>query len=137
LLLSYVAVRQGDAVGLMTMSGQERWVPPRKSAATIHQLLNQVFDLQPTLKTSDYPQAAHELLQRLKKRALVVILTNLRDEDDEALSEAVSVLQRQHLVLVASLRENFLTQTITQPVNDLDQALVHAAGADYLERRRT
>lgn len=136
LLLSYVAIRQGDAVGLMTMSGQERWVPPRKSAATIHQLLNQVFDLQPTLKTSDYRQAAHELMQRLKKRALVVILTNLRDEDDEALSEAVAVLQRHHLVLVASLRENFLTQAITQPVNDLDQALVHAAGADYLQRRQ-
>jgi uncharacterized protein (DUF58 family) len=136
LLLSYVAIRQGDAVGLMTMSGQERWVAPRKSAATIHQLLNQVFDLQPTLKTSDYRQAAHELMQRLKKRALVVILTNLRDEDDEALSEAVAVLQRHHLVLVASLRENFLTQTITQPVNDLDQALVHAAGADYLQRRQ-
>ena len=136
LLLSYVAIRQGDAVGLMTMSGPERWLAPRKTTDTIHQLLNQVFDLQPSFKTSDYRQTAQRLMQHLKKRALVVILTNLRDEDDEALSEAVTVLQRHHLVLVASLRENFLTQTITQPVDNLDQALLHAAAADYLQRRQ-
>jgi uncharacterized protein (DUF58 family) len=136
LLLSYVAIRQGDAVGLMTMSGPERWLAPRKTTDTIHHLLNQVFDLQPSFKTSDYRQTAQRLMQHLKKRALVVILTNLRDEDDEALSEAVTVLQRHHLVLVASLRENFLTQTITQPVDNLDQALLHAAAADYLQRRQ-
>ena len=30
LLLAYVAVRQGDAVGLMTFGGPKRWFAPRK-----------------------------------------------------------------------------------------------------------
>ena len=30
LLLAYVSLRQGDAVGLLTMSGETRWMAPRK-----------------------------------------------------------------------------------------------------------
>ena len=49
LLLAYVGVRQGDSVGFMTMSGEERWFAPRKSAATVSAILNRVYDLRPTL----------------------------------------------------------------------------------------
>ena len=42
----------------MTMSGYERFMAPRKSPATINLILNRVYDLQPTLLTSDYYAAA-------------------------------------------------------------------------------
>jgi hypothetical protein len=66
LLLSYVSLRQGDAVGLMTMSGQHLWLAPRKSHAMVNQILNQVYRLQPGLLTSDSHQAAIELSKRLR-----------------------------------------------------------------------
>ena len=81
-MLAYVGLRQGDAVGLMTMSGQHLWLAPRKSQAMVSHILNQVYGLQPGLLTSDYYQAAVALSTRLKKRALVVLISNLRDEDD-------------------------------------------------------
>ncbi len=136
MLLSYVGLRQGDAVGLMTLGGVQQYFPPRKSLATVNALMNQIFDLQPTLDAPDFYNAATELTQRLTKRALVVVVSNLRDEDEGTLMPALSLLRRRHLLLVASLRERILMDALQQPVKTLDDALGHAASTDYLERRR-
>jgi uncharacterized protein (DUF58 family) len=135
LLLAYVGLRQGDAVGLMTMSGTAIWLAPRKSQTMIQQLLNAVYGLQPTLLTSDYQQAAIELSRRLKKRALVVIVSNLRDEDDSALLPALRLLQKRHLVLFASLRERAIDDAIAAPVETYEEALTHAAAIEYRRQR--
>jgi uncharacterized protein (DUF58 family) len=135
LLLAYVGLRQGDAVGLMTMSGQHLWVAPRKSQSMVSHILNEVYGLQPSLMTSDYYVAAVELSKRLKKRALVVLISNLRDEDDETLLPALRLLQKRHLVLFASLREQALDEAVAAPVENLDGALTHAAAVEYRRRR--
>ena len=135
LLLAYVSLRQGDAVGLLTMSGETRWLAPRKSRSTINLILNHVYDLHPTLAATDYHKAAVELMQRTRKRALVVMLSNLRDEDDEMLAPALRLLQSRHLVLFASLRESILSRALTSRVDTFARALTHAATADYLHNR--
>jgi len=135
LLLAYVSVRQGDAVGFLTMSGTERWFAPRKSSATVSAILNRVYDLRPTLHTTDYYGAALSLMKHLRKRALVVMLSNLRDEDDDTLAPALSLLQSRHLVLFASLREAILSRALAARVTDFERALTHAAAAEYLQKR--
>jgi uncharacterized protein (DUF58 family) len=135
LLLAYASLRQGDAVGFLAMSEAPRWFAPRKAAATVNLILNRVYDLHPTLKTTDYYSAALELMKRLRKRALVVILSNLRDEDDDTLAPALRLLQSRHLVLFASLREGILSRALAARVDGLDRALTHAATAEYLQRR--
>jgi uncharacterized protein (DUF58 family) len=135
LLLAYVSLRQGDAVGFLAMAGEPRWFAPRKAGATINLILNRVYDLHPTLKTTDYYSAALELMKRLRKRALVVILSNLRDEDDDTLAPALRLLQSRHLVLFASLREGILSRALAARVDSFDRALTHAATAEYLQRR--
>jgi uncharacterized protein (DUF58 family) len=135
MLLAHAAIRQGDAVGLATLGGQRRWLAPRKSRAMLNALLGELYDLEPTLATPDFHAAAVEIMTRLRKRALVVILTNLRDEDDEGLAAALRLLRERHLVLVASLRETILDAALAAPVSTLDDALTHAATAQYLERR--
>jgi uncharacterized protein (DUF58 family) len=135
LLLAYVGLRQGDAVGLLTMSGPARWLAPRKSRATVNTILNGVYDLQPTISASDYHLAALDLMQRVRKRALVVVLSNLRDEDDDTLAPALQLLRSRHLVLFASLRENILSRALATRVDNFDRAITHAAVADYLHSR--
>lgn len=135
LLLAYVSLRQGDAVGFLTMSAEPQWFAPRKSSATVNAILNRVYDLHPTLQTTDYYRAALDLMKRLRKRALVVVLTNLRDEDDDTLGPALRLLQSRHLVLFASLRESILVRALAARVDTLDSALTHGATAEYLERR--
>jgi uncharacterized protein (DUF58 family) len=135
LLLAYVSLRQGDAAGFLTMSGPARFMAPRKSAATVNAMLNQLYDLQPTLRTSDYYSAAVELMLRVRKRSLVVIVSNLRDEDEDTLGPALRLLGRRHLVLFASLREAILSRAMKARVDTFDRALTYAATAEYLRAR--
>jgi uncharacterized protein (DUF58 family) len=135
LLLAYVGLRQGDAVGLLTVGGHSRFMAPRKAAATVKVMLNLLYDLQPTLLTTDYYAAALELTRRIRKRALIVFLSNLRDEDEDTLGPALRLLARRHLVLFASLREAILGRALATRVDSFERALTHAAAADYLRQR--
>ncbi|NWB94752.1 DUF58 domain-containing protein [Pseudomonas gingeri] len=138
LLLSYVALRQGDAVGLCTFAGEQpRFLAPVKGQGQLNVLLNSVYDLNSTQRPADYQAAASQLLARQKRRALVVLVTNLRDDDDEALLTAVKRLGRQHRVLVASLREEVLDQLRQTPVQTLPEALAYCGTVDYLNARAT
>ena len=57
---------------------------------------------------TDYLGAATELSRRQRRRSLVMLGTNLRDEDIDDFLAAVRMLQQRHHVVVASLREEAL-----------------------------
>jgi len=135
LLSAYVAIRQGDAVGLQCFAGEHSRLAPVKGEGGINLLLNHVYDLHSGTAHSDYTAAAELLLARQQRRALVILLTNLRDEDSEDLTAAVQQLSRHHLVMVACLRETSLDATLHKPVADFDGALEHAATRDLMLRR--
>lgn len=136
LLMSYVALRKGDAVGVATFGGAPRWLAPVKGQANLPRLLNTLYDLQPAPVVPDYLEAATALTRQRGRRALVVLVTNLRDEDAGDLGAAVRLLRRRHLVLVASLREASLDRELDGPVVGLEGAVRRAATHDYLARRR-
>jgi uncharacterized protein (DUF58 family) len=135
LLLAHVALRQGDAVGMTTMAGIGRYSEPRKSVAAVNAILNQVYDIEPTLEVPDYYLAARDLMGRLRRRSLVILLTNLRDEDDETLLPALRLLRTRHLVVLASLREAIISRALSARVDSFDRAVTHAAAAEYLAAR--
>ncbi|MCR3832262.1 DUF58 domain-containing protein, partial [Pseudomonas aeruginosa] len=98
-------------------------------------LLNTVYDLQTSQRPADFPEAVQAVLSRQRRRALVILVTNLRDEDDEELLGAVKRLGRQHRVLVASLREEVLDTLRNEPVARYEQALAYTGTIDYLNAR--
>lgn len=136
LLLAYVSLRQGDAVGFMTFGGVRRWFAPRKGHHVVNALLNATYDLQSTTEAADYRTAASELLSRQRRRAMVILITNTRDEDHSDLEAAVKLLRSRHLVVIADLRETLLDELIARKVHTLDDALLFQAGEEYLARRR-
>lgn len=135
LMVAYIALRQGDGVGLLAAGGQTRYFAPRRGLATIDALLNSVFDLHATPLATDYLDAAKQLALRQQRRSLVLFITNVRDEDIEDLLSAVRQLQKRHLVCVASLREQALERPPEQPVADLADAIGVGALAQYIEQR--
>ncbi len=136
LLLAYVALRQGDAVGVSTFAAKHnRHLAPVKGAAQLNLLLNRVYDLDSTQRPADYSAAIRQLLARQKRRALVVLITNLRDEDDEQLLGAVKQLSRHHRVMIASLREAVLDEQRHAPVQTWQQALDYCGTVDFLNAR--
>ncbi len=139
MLLTYVALKQGDAVGAMTFGtrpGEERWFAPRKGAATLNALMGELFDVQPTPTHSDYLSAAVDLLRRQRKRALVIVITNFRDEDSNELGQALRLLRTHHLVVTASLREAVVGELMNQKLSPDDAALDVGSAHLYEQARR-
>jgi uncharacterized protein (DUF58 family) len=136
LLLTYAAVQKGDAVGLATFGGPSRWVPPLKGRHATSAVLRAVYDLETTDETPDFLNAAVQLSTRLRRRALVIIVSNLRDEDADDLVPAVRTLARRHLVLLASLKEAALREVVENPPSDLQEAVLLASVHGYEQARR-
>lgn len=136
LLLTRVALRHGDAVGVATFGGRDIRTAPRRGPGAMREILDALFDLYPTGETPDYTRTAADLLARHRKRSLAIVVTNFRDEDSVELLPALKMLQRRHLVLLASLREQELDDTLRGEIEDFDQALRVAAVHDYLGQRR-
>jgi uncharacterized protein (DUF58 family) len=135
LVVAYLALRQGDGVGLLASGGDSAWVPPQRGVGAIDNLLRASYALQPKPVATDFLQAATELSLRQRRRALVMLVTNLRDEDMDDLLAAVQMLRKRHLVCVASLREGSLDTALGEDVHDLPGAIRAGATAQYLEQR--
>ena len=136
LLLACVALRQGDAVGLLTFGRTRRWLPMQRGTTAMTGLLHTVYDLDADTSASDYVRAAQDIRARQRRRALIVLLTNAREEDDDLLA-ALRLLGGHHIVLVTSLREAAVDAVERAPVVSLDDALMTAtAAAHQLERQR-
>jgi len=135
LLLSYIALKQGDRVGVMGFGGSTRWLAPVKGQHSMAGILNHLYDYECTSAPSDFSEAAERLMARQRRRALVVLLTNLRTEDSSHLLAPLRLLRRRHLVVVASLREKSVVERVHAPVVRFDDALLAAAGQGYLTDR--
>lgn len=135
LVVAYLALRQGDGVALHAAGGERRWVPAQRGAASIDILLRSAYDLQPRAEATDYLAAATELSLLQRRRALVLWVTNVRDEDSEDLLAAARMLQKRHLVAIASLREQALDDIMASEAHDLDGAVLAGATARYLAER--
>lgn len=136
LLLAYVAIQQGDAVGFKSFAGDERWVAPKKGPHVVNNLLHKTYDLPSTLHSADYIVVAQEMLRLQRRRSLVVFVTNTRDDDYDNLVAAIRLLSVRHLVILADLREESLNELQKQPVTDLDSALNFHASEQFLHQRQ-
>ena len=138
MLLAYVALKDGDAVGAMTFghdAPQQRHFAPAKGMAALNGLVARLHDVEPTPTHSDYLAAARDLMLRLRRRSLVVVLTNFRDEDCEELEDALKLMRTRHLVLLASLKEGVVAEIAAQPLDD-PRAIVDVAAAHWFQNAR-
>ncbi|MCC6164258.1 MAG: DUF58 domain-containing protein [Acidobacteria bacterium] len=136
LRLAAVALAQGDAVGCATIAHDHaRLLPPRKSRATLQRLVQGLYDLQPGHRVPDYLADARALHDRLRRHSLIVLLTALRDEDEEQLIAATRLLRRRHRVTVASLREQVVDERLRAGVVSLDDAARWTTAIEYAQVR--
>ena len=138
LMLSYVALRQNDAVGLVCFSDEiHGFVPPRGGMGQMNRLLHACYDRFPRLVESRYDQAFRYVATHCRKRSLVVLMTNVIDEVNAAqVDRYLSNLVGRHLPLGVLLRDRRLFDA-ADAVEQHDDALWRAAAAaDILLWRR-
>ena len=138
MLLAYVALKDGDAVGAMTFGhdpSQQRHFAAAKGMAALNSLVARLHDIEPSPTHSDYLAAARELMLRVRRRSLIVVLTNFRDEDCEELEDALKLMRTRHLVLLASLKEGVVAEIAAQALDD-PRAVVDVAAAHWFQNAR-
>lgn len=106
LVLGQAAERQGDLFGLLTFSNKvESFVRAKNGKAHYHACRDAIYSLEPRSVTPDYDELASFIRLRLRRRALLLVLTAL---DDPVLAESfvrnIDLLCRQHLVLVNMIK---------------------------------
>ncbi len=137
LMLAYVALQQGDSVGLISFSDRiHTFVPPRGGMDQMNRLLHASFDRFPQLVESRYDLAFLHLATHCRKRSLVVLISNVIDEVNSLQIQQYLTLQtRRHLPLGILLRDRQLfdaAATSNLQGNDLYRA---AAAAQILNWR--
>lgn len=107
LMLSYVALSRGDAVGLLCFSDAiHSFVPARGGMNQMNRLLHGTFDQFPRLVESRYDRAFLYLESQSRKRSLVVLITNVIDEVNRLqIEQYLENLVGRHLPLGVLLRD--------------------------------
>ncbi len=133
LMLSYVALRKGDSVGLLCFADEiQRYVPPRGGMNQMNQLLHASFDRFPRLVESRYDQAFMYLNSHCRKRSLVILLTNIIDEVNSAqVEQYLTRLVGRHLPLAVLLRDHSIFDVAATVPTD-EPSLYRAAAANEI-----
>jgi uncharacterized protein (DUF58 family) len=101
--IAYLALRQGDAAGLSTFSeGKSETLPARSSSGHLLEVLHRLVRLSPEGPTH-LGVALDGMAQRLRKRSLVIILSDLFDPAPDALASFLRLTARGHDVAVLHL----------------------------------
>lgn len=89
LLLTRIAAEYDDRVGAVVFSDRvERWAALRKGRAAIGAMAEALFDVEPRLCESDYEAAFAHVNTHARKRSLLILFTNLVDQETSSLVSA-------------------------------------------------
>jgi len=104
--LSYLMLRQQDAVGLITFGEKiERMIPPRAVHGHLFALLKELEDRKPAGKTAG-GWVLQELAGSLKRRGLIILISDLLDQAEEVLRGLKQLRSRGSDVLVFHLLDH-------------------------------
>ena len=107
LMMSHVAARSGDHVGLLAFDDEVRsYLPPGGGARASQRIIQASYDLHPALVEPNYAAAFDQLALRVRKRALVILFTQIVDDVSarSVLSRMRGLLPR-HLPLCVLFRD--------------------------------
>jgi uncharacterized protein (DUF58 family) len=135
--LTTVATRLGDRCGLVAFDRNVRSVlPGRTGRDQLGRVAEAMFDLEPALVESDYRGAFTHALARFRRRALIVLFTDLVEQAvGESLLPALPLLVRHHIVLIAAVRDPDVARWAAQAPGDASDAYRAAAAAMALAER--
>lgn len=135
--LAELATYVGDRVGMVAFGGSvQRMIGPRGGRDQPRRILDLLFDLEPVLEASDYRGAFAATLGRYRRRAMLVLLTELTDiRAMDPLFAALPSLLSRHIVVVAAVQDPGVTELAGAEPTDSEGAYLKAAATESLTSR--
>jgi uncharacterized protein (DUF58 family) len=137
MMLTAVATGLGDRCGVVAFDREVRAaVPPSGGKAQLGRVVEALYALEPELAESDYAGAFTETLARYRKRTLLVVLTDLvAPAVEEWLAPALPLILREHLVVVAGVRDPDVVRWARGGAGDAAGVYRQAAAVSALDDR--
>jgi len=105
--LSYMLIRQQDSVGMVFFDNAiKKFIPASSSPAHLRLLLHELGNVVPDQRT-DTGSIFHDLAERIKRKGLIVILSDLFDDPEKLLFGLQHFRHKRHEVVVFQLLDDF------------------------------
>jgi uncharacterized protein (DUF58 family) len=135
--LAYLVVTQGDSVGLMSASGEKlTYLPARGGRAHLRRVLATLDALCPA-ETWHPARAIARAADLLKRRGLIMVLSDFYDDEDETLRELKRAGRRGHdVAMIQTLSAAELTLSYAGDVEfqDLESGTTRTVAAGVVRR---
>ena len=138
LLLTYVATGKGDRVGLMSFADDvQHYLSPRQGRGQFYRALELLYAVEPQPVEPDYRKALAYLAVKQRRRALVVVFTDLTGGVSlNALVAQMSMLARSSLPLLVTISDPDVVHASQMKPNDSLGVYQRAAANQLLDERR-
>jgi uncharacterized protein (DUF58 family) len=129
LMMSYVALSQGDSVGLLCFSDKvEKYVPLRGGPRQMNHMLHGLFDRFPQFKQSNFDDAFLYFSNHCRRRTLVILISNVIDDiTATTMTGYLSTLTPRHLPVLCLMRDRSVFDMADNPA--LEDSVLYRSGA--------
>ncbi len=138
LLLGYVATGKGDKVGLMSFADTvQQYLTPKQGRGQFYRMLEVLYRVKAQPVEPDYRRALSYFASKQRKRALVVIFTDLSGGMSmQSLVSQVALLARHSLPLVVTISDpDVVAMSQKRPIDSLS-VYQRSAAAQLLDERQ-
>jgi uncharacterized protein (DUF58 family) len=98
--LVYMVIHQNDMAGLVTFDSEiKAYLPPRGSRSHMRSILKVLETVQPGPATN-VPQVCHHLAETMKARSMVILISDLLDDEEEIINALRHFQHKKHDVVV-------------------------------------
>jgi len=98
--LAYVVIKQADMAGMVLFGERiENYFPPRSSLTHLRAMLDALAATMPQ-KGTNTALALHGMAELIKRRGLIVIISDLMDEPEDVIKGLAHFRQKRHDVIV-------------------------------------
>ncbi len=138
LLLTYVATGKGDRVGMMSFADDvQHYLSPRQGRGQFYRMLELLYAVEPQPVEPDYRRALAYLVVKQRRRALVVVFTDLTGGASlNSLVAQMSMLARSSLPLLVTISDPDVVNASQMKPNDSLGVYQRSAASQLLDERR-
>lgn len=99
-VLSYLLIQQQDSVGLMTCDNKLRTHLPPRATKPQYKRISDALETADSRQDTGLGPVLHQLAERIKRRALIILISDLFDDPDEICLALNHFAHRRHQVVV-------------------------------------
>jgi uncharacterized protein (DUF58 family) len=139
LSLMSAAMRGGDNIGVAVFGRKiKKFLPPKRGVEQQEAALEMLHDIEPEMIEPSYARAFEFIAANLKKRAFIVILTDLVDEEgSKELLSSLKLLRPRHLPAVVTIGDRDLRQSIQTAPDTIKELFTQSVAEEILHQRET